>query len=142
MAGFKNNSNENVVAKKGKKNTKPFLMAGLILLGLALVIGLAWFFTGSFVLLRNSIYLAGSMGAAIAVGVPLVNSIKSIFAKSADKQNTNKRERTRQQERTQDRSQEMERVPTQNNLQQTQSTFEWTPIVNPRKNSNTPKKGK
>ena len=108
MAKVQNEVSENVVETNKTKRKKPFLVAGLVLLGLALIIGAAYFLTGSFLLLRNSIYFVGLSGAGIGIGSAVVKGIKNVVAKKGNSRN---RQMVRNRERTQEREMTLESLP-------------------------------
>lgn len=119
--GKKDNS---VVQEKKKKSKKPLLIIGLVLLALTLAVGLGWVLTGSFVLLRNSIYLTAIAGAGIGVGAPIANKIsKAIATKKANKSKQRNRNRDRNRDNT------LEAIPTQENAKSLGRSSEGPVVV-------------
>lgn len=126
MAKNKNVENE-VVGQQKNKKAKPFLVAGLVLLGVALAIGAGWFLTSSIVLLRNALYLSIATGAGIVVATPIVKGISNAIANK--KQNNKNRERTLKRERTRENEQTLESVPVESvSVQNKQYDWEQDPF--------------
>ena len=93
------------MAEKTKKKGKGLLIAGLVLLGLVLVIGGGFGITGSILFLRDAIFLAVLGGAGVAVGIPASKGVAALFSKIFGGKNKDKtQERTIVKERTKEKT--------------------------------------
>lgn len=119
----KNIENE-VVEQKNTNKAKPFLVAGLILLGVSLAIGAGWLLTSSIVLLRNSIFFSVTAGLGIGAGSAVVKVISNAVAKR--KQNSQNRQITLNRENTRENEQTLNNKQTKEN--ELTSTLEGVPV--------------
>ena len=99
--------------EKNKKSKKPFLIAGITLLALAVYTGIGYAITGSVTFLRDMTWTTGLTAAGTAVGVPLYVGGKALFTKVF----------TKNKSRARVHDLEKERVEGMDNIPQNQETL-------------------
>ena len=119
MATMKNENNKT-------KKKKPFLIAGLILLGFVLASALTLGLVGPAILspamfIRNVAILMGAGGAGVGLATMVVKGIDRLINGNS-KENTNERQRELQRERTQEQELEQEVELEQQNTRSASTT--------------------
>lgn len=97
--------------ERTKKTKKPFLIAGLVLLGIALAIGVSFGITGSILLIRDLVWTVGLLGLGTGVGIPLYKGVKALFTKIFSKNDNNSQDRALTKDKKQEKTQDMEEIP-------------------------------
>lgn len=97
--------------EKTKKTKKPFLIAGLVLLGIGAAIGISFGVTGSILLVRDLVWTALLLGAGTGIGIPLYKGTKALFTNVFTKNKDKTQQRTITKDKKQERTQDMEEIP-------------------------------
>ena len=97
--------------ERTKKTKKPFLIAGLVLLGIALAIGVSFGITGSILLIRDLVWTVGLLGLGTGIGIPLYKGVKALFTKIFSKNDNNSQDRALTKDKKQEKTQDMEEIP-------------------------------
>ena len=97
--------------ERTKKTKKPFLIAGLVLLGIALAIGVSFGITGSILLVRDLVWTVGLLGLGTGIGIPLYKGVKALFTKIFSKNDNNSQDRALTKDKKQEKTQDMEEIP-------------------------------
>ena len=95
------------MASEKNKKKKPFLVAGLILLFVALFVGIGFLATGSIVFARNALAIFALGGAGVGLGTAFNKGIGAVI----DKVSSKSQNRTRNRNRNNNRTQNMEDIP-------------------------------
>lgn len=97
--------------EKTKKTKKPFLIAGLVLLGIGAAIGISFGVTGSILLVRDLVWTALLLGVGTGIGIPLYKGTKALFTNVFTKNKDKTQQRTITKDKKQERTQDMEEIP-------------------------------